>query len=110
MMGKCTLVGQPDGGTSSGSGGGGGFSIIGTGGQGQGGAVGSGGSNTTTGAGGSTSSGAGGTMGKPKGMIDTCKCETAEGPGAGGIALLLAGLAVAAGRRGRAAIRARAKM
>jgi MYXO-CTERM domain-containing protein len=105
MMGKCTVVGQPDAGTGSGTGGGGGFSIVGTG--GQGGTTGTGG-RPGPGSGGMVPTGTGGTIG-PKGTIDTCKCETAEGPGAGGIALLLAGLAIAAARRGRAPIRARAR-
>ena len=30
-------------------------------------------------------------------MISTCRCDTAEGPGAGGVVLLLAGFAVAVG-------------
>lgn len=105
MDGRCKMVGQPDAGTSTGSGGAGGFSILGTG--GQGGTTGSG-ATTGPGSGGTSSTGSGGTIG-PKGKIDTCKCETAEGPGAGGIALLLAGLAIAIARRGRVPIRARTR-
>ena len=37
------------------------------------------------------------------GKIQTCSCDTAEGPGAGGVALLLAGLAIARGRTRRVA-------
>jgi MYXO-CTERM domain-containing protein len=103
MMGACTPVAQPDAGMPAGSGGGGGFVILGTG--GQGGTTGSGG---ITGAGGSTSTGSGATGVPPK-KIQTCSCETAEGPSAGAVALLLAGLAVAGGRRRRAAVRLRRK-
>jgi len=98
MMGKCTAVGQPDAGTGSGTGGAGGFSIVGNGGQGGTTGV---GARSGPGSGGTSSTGSGGSI-MPKGTIDTCKCETAEGPGAGGVALLLAGLAIAAVRRGRA--------
>jgi MYXO-CTERM domain-containing protein len=98
MMGKCTAVGQPDAGTGSGTGGAGGFSIVGNGGQGGTTGV---GARSGPGSGGTSSTGSCGSI-MTKGTIDTCKCETAEGPGAGGVALLLAGLAIAAVRRGRA--------
>jgi MYXO-CTERM domain-containing protein len=97
MMGSCTPVAQPDPGT--GTGGGGGFSILGTGGQNT---VGTGGI-ITVGTGGYTTSGAagGGGTAQQRGMISSCSCDVAQGPGAAGIALLLAGLAVAQIRRRR---------
>jgi MYXO-CTERM domain-containing protein len=97
MMGSCTPVAQPDAGTSAGSGGGGGFSITGAAGSG-------GNSGGTAGRAGTTGNS---DAGPPRGNIQTCKCDTAQGPGAGGIALLLAGIAVAAGRRRRTAARTR---
>ena len=105
-MGSCTPVAQPDAGTS-GSGGGGGFTILGTAGQG-GGAGGNGGSTVTVGTGGQNGTAGGGGTVPQRGNISNCACDTARGPGAGGVALLLAGLAIAAGRR-RAAARVRRK-
>ena len=100
-MGNCSPLPMPDAGTSTGSGGQGGFVILGTG--GQGGSVNPTGAAGTspTGTGASSATGAGGTA--PMGKIQTCSCDTAEGPGAGGVALLLAGLAIARGRTRRAA-------
>jgi MYXO-CTERM domain-containing protein len=45
--------------------------------------------------------GTGGTTSPPPRMIETCKCETAEGPGPAGIVLLLAAFAIAGARRRR---------
>jgi len=97
MMGACTPVAAPDAGTSSGSGGGGGFSILGTGGQngsGSGGVVivGTAGNNGTGGAGGAA---------PQRGNISSCSCDVARGPGAGGVALMLVGLAMARIRKRR---------
>jgi len=103
MMGACTPVAQPDPGT--GAGGGGGFVILGTGGQG-GGSGGSGGNTAVVGTAGNNGTAGGGGTSPQRGNISTCACDTARGPGAGSVALLLAGLAIAAGRR-RAAARAR---
>jgi hypothetical protein len=106
-MGNCSPVPMPDAGTSTGGGGQGGFVILGTG--GQGGSVsptGTAGSNSTTGSGGSSSqTGTGGPP--PMGKIQTCQCDTAEGPGMGAGALLLVGLAIAFGRSRRAVARIR---
>jgi MYXO-CTERM domain-containing protein len=96
MMGACTPVSPPDAGTPAGTGGGGGFVILGTG--GQGGTVGTGGI-VSVGTAGHTSTGGGGGTLPQRGSIQTCNCEVARGPRAGGIALLLIGLAIAAGRR-----------
>jgi hypothetical protein len=104
MMGTCTPVAPPDAGTSSGAGGAGGFVILGTG--GLGGTTGTGGMIITpVGVAGNSSTGAAGSA-PMRGTIQTCNCDVARGPGAGGLALLLAGLAIAAGRR-RAGARAR---
>ena len=70
--------------------------ILGTG--GLGGTTGTGGIITPVGTAGNSSTGAGGTV-PQRGSIQTCNCDVARGPGAGGLALLLAGLAIAAGRR-----------
>lgn len=100
MNGSCTPVAPPDAGAPAGSGGGGGFSIVGTGGAGGSTSVGTGGSGTSTG----TGTGSAGATGQtPTGKINTCNCEVAQGPGAAGVALLLAGVVVAAGRRRRRA-------
>ena len=106
-MGSCSLVPMPDAGTSTGSGGqGGGFVILGTGGQGGSATTGVAGTSPTTGSGGSSSqTGAGGSP--PMGKIQTCSCDTAEGPGAGAVALFLAGLTIALGRTRRARARIR---
>jgi MYXO-CTERM domain-containing protein len=96
MMGSCTPVAPPDAGTPAGSGGGGGFVILGTG--GQGGTVGTGGI-VTVGTAGHPGTGGGAGTTPQRGSIQTCNCEVARGPGAGGVALLLLGLAIAAGRR-----------
>ena len=90
MNGSCVPVAQPDAGTSSGSGGQGGINITG-----RGGAGGTGGFNITGIAG---QSGAGGTT-PQRGPIKTCSCETAEGPGADGVALLLGCFALTQLRR-----------
>jgi len=97
-------VAQPDAGTSTGSGGQGGFVILGTGGQGGRGGSGTAGSSAT----GTAGSGSGGTE-TPRPKISTCGCDTAEGPRAGTLGLLLAGVALALGRRRRAAARPRRK-
>ncbi len=73
---------QPDAGAVSGTGG----SRPGTGGT-----VG------PNGTGGATGSGGG--SGPHESGVTTCSCDTASGPGAGGLALMLAGLAVALARR-----------
>jgi MYXO-CTERM domain-containing protein len=97
MMGACTPVAAPDAGTSSGSGGGGGFSILGTGGQNT---SGSGGFVIVGTAGNNGTGGGAGTV-PQRGNISTCSCDTARGPGAGGVALMLAGLALARIRKRR---------
>ena len=80
----------------------GGVSTTGTGGSpGTGGRTNTGG---TTGAAGSSATGAGGTGSGGsatlhEGGITTCNCDTSSGPGASGLALLLAALAVASLRR-----------
>jgi hypothetical protein len=96
--GQCALpdggivVPPPDGGVST----------TGTGGStGTGGRANTGG---TTGAAGSSATGAGGTGSGGSSMvheggIQTCSCETSSGPGASGLALLLAALGVASLRR-----------
>jgi hypothetical protein len=96
-MGRCTQIPLPDGGVSTGAGGTG---IIITG---RGGSTGTGGgvAGSTGTAGTGTVTGTGGTTSGPPKMIQTCKCDTAEGPGTAGVALLLAAFAVAAGRRRR---------
>jgi hypothetical protein len=104
MMGACTPVAPPDAGTSSGSGGGGGFSILGTGGQNT---SGSGGIVTVGTAGNNGSGGGGGTL-PQRGNISSCSCDTARGPGAGGVALMFAGLAMVLVRT-RRRCRARAR-
>jgi MYXO-CTERM domain-containing protein len=102
MAGRCMLVAMPDAGVPpAGTGGGGGFILVGTGGAGGNNSVGVGGSIGPLGGGGN------GGSAPMRGQISTCKCETAEGPGAGGVALLIAGVGIAAGRRRRAAARAR---
>ena len=90
MNGSCVPVAQPDAGTSSGSGGQGGINITG-----RGGAGGTGGFNITGIAG---QSGAGGTT-PQRGPIKTCSCETAQGPGVDGVALLLGFFALTQLRR-----------
>jgi len=84
----------PDGGVQTGTGGAG--AVSGTGGSrttGTGGSV-------SPGAGGSSGSGTGGSSGAGhEGGVTTCSCDTASGPGAGGLGLMLAGLAVALARR-----------
>jgi MYXO-CTERM domain-containing protein len=104
MMGTCTPVAMPDAGTTSGAGGGGGFSILGTGGQNG---SGSGGIVTVGTAGHSGTGGGAGTV-PQRGNISTCSCDTARGPGVGGVALLLAALGIAWFRR-RPRGRARAR-
>jgi len=96
-MGKCTQIPLPDGGTPGT--GGTGIIII----TGRGGSTGTGGGvagSVGTGTGGS-GTGTGGTTGNPPPKIDTCKCETAEGPGTASVVLLLATFAVAGARRRR---------
>ena len=106
MMGKCTQVAMPDAGAPSGTGGGGGgFVILGTGGQGGTSARGGSGGVTTSG---SAGSGAGGTL-PPRGNIQTCGCDAADGPGGGGGALLLAAGAIFLAGRRRATARVRRK-
>jgi MYXO-CTERM domain-containing protein len=101
MMGKCTQIPLPDGGVSTGTGGTG---IIITGRGGTTGAAGSGVAGTTgaAGTGSGVAGSSGGATSMPPGQIQTCKCDTAEGPGAGGIALLLGAAAIAGARRRRA--------
>ncbi len=86
----------------------GGVSTTGTGGSpGTGGRTNSGG---TTGAAGSSVTGAGGTGGSSmarEGGITTCSCDTSSGPGASGLALLLAALGIAAVRRATPRVRSR---
>ncbi|HEY7374215.1 MAG TPA: MYXO-CTERM sorting domain-containing protein [Polyangia bacterium] len=105
MNGSCTPVAPPDTGSGGAGGGGGSVVILGNGGAGG---------NTSTGAAGYAGAGpgtgnSGGAAMETPHMISTCKCETAEGPSAAGVALLLAGVAVAAGRRHRRRAAARAR-
>jgi hypothetical protein len=91
------IVPHPDAGTATG----GTFGTGGTTGSGTGGQVGSGG---TPGHGGSAgglagSSGTGGVTGAHAGGIQTCSCDESGAPRAGGLALLLAALAIAGRRR-----------
>jgi uncharacterized protein (TIGR03382 family) len=96
-MGKCTQIPLPDGGGTPGTGGTG-IIII----TGRGGSTGTGGGTAgSIGTGTAGSTGTGGTTTNPPPKIDTCKCETAEGPGTASIVLLLATFAVAGARRRR---------
>jgi MYXO-CTERM domain-containing protein len=107
MDGSCTPVPMPDAGapppppvdaSTSGSAGT-------TGGTGTAGHPGTGTAGTTGGTAGTN--GAGGDTGGHIAGVTTCKCDTAEGPGPAGVALLLGVLAIAAARRrDRAAVRA----
>jgi hypothetical protein len=110
--GECAIpsggpvVPHPDAGAMVGTGGqpatGG---VTGTGGQGTGGLTGTGGS--LTGLGGSTGTG-GAAMGHAGG-IQTCACESAGGPQAAGVAVMLIGLALALVRRRPAPVRRRSR-
>jgi hypothetical protein len=103
MNGSCTPVAPPDTGTGGAGGGGGSVVILGNG--GAGGNTGSGGkAGSSTGPGTGAS---GGATGETPHMISTCKCDTAEGPSAAGVALLLAGVAVVVRRSRRSPARAR---
>jgi MYXO-CTERM domain-containing protein len=104
-MGSCTAIPLPDGGVPPTTGTGGTGIVI----TGRAGSTGTGGGVAgSTGSGGSGIVGTGGTTTTPPKMIQTCKCDTAEGPGTAGIALLLAAFAIAVGRRRRpSAIRRR---
>jgi len=104
MNGQCAtpasgpVVPIPDGGASTGAGG----FVSSTGGiSGTGGQVGAGGSTGLGGSSGLGGSGNGTTTGLHAGGIQTCSCDQGGGPRAGGLALLLAGLAVARSRRRR---------
>jgi hypothetical protein len=92
------VVPHPDAGMVTGAGGSPGTGgVSGTGGQSAtGGSNGQGGS-TSSGLGGSTPGTGGGPTGHPAG-IQTCSCDDASGPRAGGLALMLAALAIAAVR------------
>ena len=93
-MGSCTQIPPPDGGVSTGTGGTG---IIITG---RGGSTGTGGATGSAGRGGSTGTTTDAGADPPR-MIQTCKCDTAEGPGGAGAVLLLAAFALAGARRRR---------
>jgi len=103
MNGSCTPVEQDAGMPTGSGGGGGGFIILGTGGVGGSVSVGSGGS----GQGNPGTGNAAGTTGVKPGKINTCSCEVAQAPGAAGIALVLAGVAIAVRRSRRSRGRAR---